>query len=138
MQQIYVEPIISTRSDFYFSAVTQNYLTDLPGCTSALICDGLGGPASGGIELCASGITDPSQLNGCSFANQLDCGGTIVIQDTATLANCVVNPGPVCAQGSIAVECDFTGDCAISIDCIFLGSGVSCDGEFVPCPTNGD
>jgi hypothetical protein len=131
MQRSYVKPIISTHSDLYFSAVTQNYLTDLPGCNSDLICNN--GVASGGIEACASGITDPSQLNGCSFANQLDCSGTIVVQDTAVLTGCV-DESLGCPGGSIGVNCEFTGDCAPLIDCIFLASGISCDGEFIACP----
>jgi hypothetical protein len=128
----YVIPVITTPSDLYFSAINQNYLTDIPDCNSDLNC--INGVASGGIELCASGIADPSQLDACAFTNSFDCNGNIVNQDTATLANCVADPGLGCPPGSIGVECDFTGDCPVAIDCIFLGSGVTCSGEFVPCP----
>jgi len=91
-----------------------------------------------GFHICAVGISDPSDLENAVQSDLSSCG-----DNHEDLFNCrAANPGDItCSDGALAVTCDMELFCSSGVisngngECIFEGSGITDEGQFVACPT---
>jgi len=134
----YLLPAVMSVENLAIFAFAQSgeLLTGLTGCGIISDCQSQQGTATHHLNLCTTGITDPSVLNGSSYVIQKSGSGCSDF--VASLANCAVTDNISCEPGSLAVSCEYIDSCSlVQEDCSFDASGVTTDGNFVPCPIEG-
>ena len=127
-----IDQVMGLRINLF--AQTGQVSSGLTGLDQCSIVDGCSGQQTGSatfnLLVCASGISDPSELNGTDYTiNYSNC-------DTGRLAlsNCVATSDITCSQGSTAISCDYTSSCELVITkCVFDSQGIT-DASFVACP----
>jgi hypothetical protein len=132
----YLAPAVISIENLTIHAFAQSgeLLTGLTDCSTTSDCQSQQGTATYHLNLCATGITDPTVLNGSSFVVQK---GSPCNDFVTSLSNCSETNNISCDSGSLAVSCEFIDSCGIILeDCTFDGNGVSTDGSFVPCPSD--
>lgn len=135
--ELYRHPKLALIMPLANAVVTQYPLTSLQLCEQES-CDFQNpGLQILDFSVCAVGIGQPSDLNGAFETTQLS-GPTGCEDINNPLSNCR-DGGFRCPEGSIAVTCDAQVSCSFGETiCRFDGFGVTHEGVFVSCPSDGE